>query len=110
GLFEPWRVVETRRIRQGGRPDPLVGPLERSRAGSVDVEECPLRTMLQQLRVAPGTLVVAAAWQWTGVGLAMLATTAVFVAIAAYVWRRRGGSARAAPPPGRGGPPPWGRP
>ncbi|HET9560016.1 MAG TPA: histidine kinase N-terminal 7TM domain-containing protein, partial [Actinomycetota bacterium] len=52
--------------------------------------------MLQQLRVAPGTLVVAAAWQWTGVGLAMLATTAVFVAMAAYVWRRRGGSAGAA--------------
>jgi PAS domain S-box-containing protein len=53
-------------------------------------------TMLQQLRVAPGTLVVAAAWQWTGVGAAMLATTAVFVAMAAYVWRRRGGSAGAA--------------
>jgi PAS domain S-box-containing protein len=52
--------------------------------------------MLQQLRVAPGTLVVAAAWQWTGVGVAMLATTAVFVAMAAYVWRRRGGSAGAA--------------
>ena len=41
-------------------------------------------------------MVVAAAWQWTGVGLAMLATTAVFVAMAAYVWRRRGGSAGAA--------------
>jgi PAS domain S-box-containing protein len=52
--------------------------------------------MLQQPRVAPGTLVVATAWQWTGVGLAMLATTAVFVAMAAYVWRRRGGSAGAA--------------
>ena len=52
--------------------------------------------MLQQLRVAPGTLVVAAAWQWTGVGVAMLATTAVFVAMAAYVWRRRSGSAGAA--------------
>jgi PAS domain S-box-containing protein len=52
--------------------------------------------MLQQLRVAPGTLVVAAAWQWTGVGVAMLGTTAVFVAMAAYVWRRRGGSAGAA--------------
>jgi PAS domain-containing protein len=52
--------------------------------------------MLQQLRVAPGTLVVAAAWQWTGVGVAMLATAAVFLAMAAYVWRRRGGSAGAA--------------
>jgi PAS domain S-box-containing protein len=52
--------------------------------------------MLQQPRVAPGTLVVAAAWQWTGVGVAMLATTAVFVAMAAYVWRRRGGTAGAA--------------
>jgi PAS domain S-box-containing protein len=52
--------------------------------------------MLQQPRVTPGTLVVAAAWQWTGVGVAMLATTAVFVAMAAYVWRRRGGSAGAA--------------
>jgi PAS domain S-box-containing protein len=49
--------------------------------------------MLQQPRVAPGTLVVAAAWKWTGVGLAMLATTAVFVVMAGYVWRRRGGSA-----------------
>jgi PAS domain S-box-containing protein len=49
--------------------------------------------MVQQLRVAPGTLVVAAAWQWTGVGLAMLVTTVVFVAMAVYVWRRRGGSA-----------------
>ena len=48
--------------------------------------------MAQQPRVAPGTL-EAAAWQWTGVGLAMLATTAVFVAMAVYVWRRRGGSA-----------------
>ena len=53
--------------------------------------------MLQQPRVAPGTLVVASAWQWTGVGLAMLATTAVYVVMAVYVWRRRGGSA------GRGG-------
>jgi PAS domain S-box-containing protein len=52
--------------------------------------------MLQQPRVAPGTLVVAAAWQWTGVGVAMLATAAVFLAMAAYVWRRRGGSAGAA--------------
>ena len=52
--------------------------------------------MLQQLRVAPGILVVAAAWQWTGVGVVMLATTAVYVAMAAYVWRRRGGSAGAA--------------
>jgi PAS domain S-box-containing protein len=52
--------------------------------------------MLQQLRVAPGTLVVAAAWQWTGAGVVMLATTAVFVAMAVYVWRRRGGSAGAA--------------
>jgi PAS domain S-box-containing protein len=52
--------------------------------------------MHQQLRVAPGTLVVAAAWQWAGVGVAMLATTAVFLAMAAYVWRRRGGSAGAA--------------
>jgi len=48
--------------------------------------------MVQQPRVAPGTL-EASAWQWTGVGLAMLATTAVFVAMAVYVWRRRGGSA-----------------
>jgi PAS domain S-box-containing protein len=48
--------------------------------------------MVQQPRVAPGTL-EAAAWQWTGVGLAMLATAAVFVAMAVYVWRRRGGSA-----------------
>jgi hypothetical protein len=39
---------------------------------------------------------VAAAWQWTGVGLAMLAAAAVFLAMAAYVWRRRGGSAGAA--------------
>jgi PAS domain S-box-containing protein len=52
--------------------------------------------MLQQPRVAPGTLVVASAWQWTGVGLAMLATTAVYVVMAVYVWRRRGGSAGAA--------------
>ena len=52
--------------------------------------------MLQQPRVAPGTLVVASAWQWTGVGLAMLVTTAVYVAMAVYVWRRRGGSAGAA--------------
>jgi PAS domain S-box-containing protein len=51
--------------------------------------------MVQQPRVAPGTL-EAAAWQWTGVGLAMLATAAVFVAMAVYVWRRRGGSAGAA--------------
>jgi PAS domain S-box-containing protein len=49
--------------------------------------------MVQQPRVAPGTLVVAATWHWTGVGVAMLATTAVFVAMAVYVWRRRGGSA-----------------
>ena len=49
--------------------------------------------MLQQPRVTPAFPVVATAWQWTGVGLAMLATTAVFVAMAAYVWRRRGGSA-----------------
>ena len=52
--------------------------------------------MVQQPRVAPGTQVVAAAWQWTGAGLVMLVTTAVFVAMAAYVWRRRGGSAGAA--------------
>ena len=52
--------------------------------------------MVQQPRVAPGTQVVAAAWQWTGAGLAMLATTAVFVVMAVYVWRRRGGSAGAA--------------
>jgi PAS domain S-box-containing protein len=49
--------------------------------------------MVQQPRVAPGILAAAAAWHWTGVGLAMLATTAVFVAMAVYVWRRRGGSA-----------------
>ena len=52
--------------------------------------------MVQQTRVAPGTHVVAAAWQWTGAGVAMLATTAVFVVMAVYVWRRRGGSAGAA--------------
>jgi PAS domain S-box-containing protein len=52
--------------------------------------------MVQQLRVAPGTLVVAAAWQWTGAGVVMLATTAVFVVMAVYVWRRRSGSAGAA--------------
>jgi PAS domain S-box-containing protein len=52
--------------------------------------------MLQQLRVAPGTLVEAAAWHVTGVGVVMLATTAVYVALAVYVWRRRGGSAGAA--------------
>ena len=52
--------------------------------------------MVQQPRVAPGTLVVADAWQWTGAGVVMLATTAVFVAMATYVWRRRGGSAGAA--------------
>jgi PAS domain S-box-containing protein len=52
--------------------------------------------MVQQLRVAPGTLVVAAAWQWTGAGVVMLATTAVFVGMAVYVWRRRSGSAGAA--------------
>jgi PAS domain S-box-containing protein len=52
--------------------------------------------MVQQPRVAPGTQVVAAAWQWSGAGVAMLATTAVFVVMAAYVWRRRGGSAGAA--------------
>jgi PAS domain S-box-containing protein len=52
--------------------------------------------MRHQPRVAPGTLVVAAAWQWTGVGLAMLAAAAVFLAMAAYVRRRRGGSAGAA--------------
>jgi hypothetical protein len=51
--------------------------------------------MLQQPRVAPAIL-VAAAWQWTGVGLAMLATAAVFTGMAVYVWRRRGGSAGAA--------------
>jgi PAS domain S-box-containing protein len=51
--------------------------------------------MLQQPRVAPA-IPVAAAWQWTGVGLAMLATTAVFMGMAVYVWRRRGGSAGAA--------------
>jgi PAS domain S-box-containing protein len=51
--------------------------------------------MHQQPRVAPGTL-VAATWQWTGVGLVMLATTAVFVGMAFYVWRRRGDSAGAA--------------
>jgi PAS domain S-box-containing protein len=52
--------------------------------------------MVQQPRVAPGTLPVADAWQWTGAGVVMLATTAVFVALATYVWRRRGGSAGAA--------------
>jgi PAS domain S-box-containing protein len=52
--------------------------------------------MLQLPRVAPGTLVGAAAWHVTGVGVVMLATTAVYVALAVYVWRRRGGSAGAA--------------
>jgi PAS domain S-box-containing protein len=52
--------------------------------------------MLQQPRVAPGTLITATGWQWTGAGVAMLATTAAFLAMAAYVWRRRGGSAGAA--------------
>jgi signal transduction histidine kinase len=52
--------------------------------------------MPQQPRVAPGILVVATGWQWTGAGLAMLATTAAFLAMAAYVWRRRKGSAGAA--------------
>jgi PAS domain S-box-containing protein len=52
--------------------------------------------MFQQLRVAPGTLVVAAAWQVTGVGVVMLATTAVYIALAAYVWRRRGGGSAGA--------------
>jgi signal transduction histidine kinase len=47
-------------------------------------------------RVDPGTLVLAAAWQWTPAGVATLAATAVFVALAAYVWRRRSGSAGAA--------------
>jgi signal transduction histidine kinase len=47
-------------------------------------------------RVDPGTLVLAAAWQWTPAGVATLAATAVFVGLAAYVWRRRGGSAGAA--------------
>jgi PAS domain S-box-containing protein len=52
--------------------------------------------MLQQPRVAPGTLILADGWQWTGAGLAMLAATAAYLAMAAYVWRRRGGSAGAA--------------
>jgi PAS domain S-box-containing protein len=52
--------------------------------------------MLQQPRVAPGTLISAAGWQWTGAGLAMLAATAAYVVMAVYVWRRRGASAGAA--------------
>jgi PAS domain S-box-containing protein len=52
--------------------------------------------MLQQPRVAPGTLVLATGWQWTSAGVAMLAATAVFVVMAVYVWRRRAGSAGAA--------------
>src|SRR6266508_1997550 len=47
-------------------------------------------------RVDPGTLTLAAAWQWTPAGVATLAATVVFVGLAAYVWRRRGGSAGAA--------------
>jgi hypothetical protein len=80
--YEPWRVEETSRTRQGGRPRPLVAlpgdaPVRRDRklvvtspngvrAGPTDVEECPLRTMLQQLRVAPGTLVLVALLLWAG--------------------------------------------
>jgi signal transduction histidine kinase len=52
--------------------------------------------MLLHPRVDPGTLVLAAAWQWTPAGVATLAATVVFVALAAYVWRRRSGSAGAA--------------
>jgi PAS domain S-box-containing protein len=52
--------------------------------------------MLQQPRVAPGILISATAWQWTGAGLAMLVATAAYVVMAVYVWRRRGGSAGAA--------------
>jgi PAS domain S-box-containing protein len=52
--------------------------------------------MFQQPRVAPGTLISATAWQWTGAGLAMLAATAAYVVMAVYVWRRRGASAGAA--------------
>jgi PAS domain S-box-containing protein len=52
--------------------------------------------MLLQLRVAPGTLDLAAGWQWTSAGVAMLASGGLYVAVAAYVWRRRGGSAGAA--------------
>jgi hypothetical protein len=51
--------------------------------------------MLLQLRVAPGTPDLAAGWQWTGAGVAMLASAALYVVVAAYVWRRRGGSAGA---------------
>jgi len=47
-------------------------------------------------RVDPGTLTLAAAWQWTPAGVATLAATVVFVGLAAYVWRRRSGSAGAA--------------
>jgi hypothetical protein len=52
--------------------------------------------MLQQPRVAPGILMSTTGWRWTGAGVAMLATTAVFVVMAVYVGRRRGGSAGAA--------------
>ena len=47
-------------------------------------------------RVDPGTLILAAAWQWTPAGVATIAATVVFVGLAAYVWRRRSGSAGAA--------------
>src|SRR5919106_1556801 len=44
--------------------------------------------MLQQPRVAPGTLVVAAAWQWTGVGLwGSLALMVVALVRASRVYR-----------------------
>ena len=49
-----------------------------------------------QPRVDPGTLILAAAWQWTPAGVATIAATVVFVGLAAYVWRRRSGSAGAA--------------
>jgi len=52
--------------------------------------------MPQHPRVDPGTLFLAAAWQWTPAGVATLAATLVFVGLAAYVWRRRSGSAGAA--------------
>jgi PAS domain S-box-containing protein len=52
--------------------------------------------MLLEPRAVPGTLVVAAGWQWTPAGVATLAATLLFAGLAAYVWRRRSGSAGAA--------------
>jgi len=56
----------------------------------------PASEMPAHPRVDPGTLILAAAWQWTPAGVATIAATVVFVGLAAYVWRRRSGSAGAA--------------